>query len=258
MRSTTILIVVGCIATGCATAPPAPDAVREREAPSDAQATLSTDAQTTLPPVEAFQLAKAHYESDRCGDAIPLFEDIAMNADAPPDLRVYSANLHLDCLNQLKRYDELGSAAERYLGAGLDNEELRRTLMTILVQAELTRCHALEESKAFVESGECFLAVAQEQYNSDLDAAPMPATFWNAAIMFDLANEPQRALDVRLEQLRLFSGGPDAHRLMFAIAAGYEELGNRDEALKFYRLVARNHPTTKVGQQAAAALSRLE
>ncbi len=123
--------------TACATSPvqpqdpPTQTLAEPQPTPEPSNPTLDEPNLDELSPMERYDLGREAWNAEHFEQALAPFRSVADDPNAPENLREYAANLYLDSLNNLQRYDELKAQARTWHRAGFGTEEFRSHLLDI-------------------------------------------------------------------------------------------------------------------------------
>jgi tetratricopeptide (TPR) repeat protein len=193
-----------------------------------------------------YRLARIYYEHDHHTEAIKRFEQI-ITTDPDHELASYAANLLLDCLNLLKRYQAMARQVERMLKMPrLAKGELLRTLNELWVSLERKRIEKLERAKKYRACGEGYLRmVARHPTHRWRDEL-----LFNAAICFELAKLPRRAIAARVNLVTSTPASRLVPRTLAMLAENLQQQGDPGEAARYLEQLAHRFPAEREAPEA--------
>ena len=186
-----------------------------------------------------YRKARVYYENNHFDRAIKLFGEIATKYSAH-ELAVYSANLLLDSLNILKRYDDLTRWVEVFLGQPklTANEDFHAQLRRLQGQIKRKYAEQLREKGRYRQCGETYAEIAN-QYKDDPKWAQL---VYNAAICFEAAKLIGQAIYLRTTLIRVKPEDPLAQKALYQIGANYHGLAWYSRAADHYEKFAKQFP----------------
>ncbi len=165
-------------------------------------------ADATDPEVPGIELVKGNLlrRHDHLDEAIVLFVDL-LEHHRDHEVALYAANLLLDALNRLKRYDEMIAWVDKLLAEPkwLEEKEelaellddLKRTSMRKDAEACAERARDRADLATYDRCAELYVAL----YERDPKHAEASETLYNAAVTYELGGSYAPAIDL-LEQVR--------------------------------------------------------
>jgi tetratricopeptide (TPR) repeat protein len=140
-----------------------------------------------------FLIGRVHWRFHHLEVAVPYFAEVV---DTRPDHDVaeYAANLLLDALNRLRRYDELVARIRSMLGDKVllaGRPELAGRLGMLRRQADRKDAERHEQRGDHRACAAAYLALHHEDPKADDDADLL----YNAAVCYELAGERSRAIE---------------------------------------------------------------
>ena len=185
-----------------------------------------------------YTMARVYYDFDHLEDAIKAFKDIAYSH---PDhrLSVIAANLHLDALNILGKFDQLHADVLEYLEKQpIKDEAFIADLQALNSSIRYKKCDVLQEAEKWKETSTCFVAFYRDFPQSDL----IDKALYSAALAFERQRELGKAIQVRIFLLKERPESELAPKSLYMIGGNYHALAVYSEAAKFYELYAQNYP----------------
>ena len=193
-----------------------------------------------------YTMARTYYDFDHLPEAAVAFKDIAYSH---PDhrLSMIAANLHLDALNLLNKFDELHAAVLEYLEKQpIKDEAFIADLTALNSSIRYKKCDQFQESENWAETSKCFVAFFRDFPNSDL----IDKALYSAALAFERQRELGKAIQVRIFLLKERPDSELAPKSLYMIGGNYHALAVYSEAAKFYELYAENYPTLEDAETA--------
>lgn len=193
-----------------------------------------------------YRKARIYYTHNHYDDAIKMFALITTKHSSH-DLAEYAANLLLDSLNILKKYDELNRWVERYLkDPHLAKGELKVTLEKLKVASMRKHAEELRKTKNFRKCGDLYVKLAND-YPNDPRWAEM---LYNAAICFEAAKLIGQAIMLRNKLIENKPDDPLANKAMHMIGQNYHALAWYSRAATYYERFAKKFPGEKEAPEA--------
>ncbi len=232
---------------------PVPLAPRER-ALVDAfhdYAALVADAAPSETLMMSFLEARLLWRHRYYAEAVALFGPIVSNH---PDAEVaeYAANLLLDSLNRLERFDDMVAWAHRMLDLTplvRDRPELRGRLELIVVQGERKRAERLERARDYAGCARAYAAL----YRRRAGAERGDELAYNAGVCWSEAGDASAAVRAFDELVAAYPRSPLASRAMVRAAHLAAAVCHYAEAAERYEVYASRYAGER---DAADALSR--
>ncbi len=185
-----------------------------------------------------YTMARVYYDHNHLEDAIVALKDIAYS-HPEHRLAVIAANLHLDSLNLLNKFDELHAAVLEYLEKQpIKDEAFIADLQALNSSIRFKKCDVHQEEEKWKETAKCFVAYFRDFPNSDL----VDKALYNAALAFERQRELGKAIQVRIFLLKERPESELAPKSLYMIGGNYHALAVYSEAAKFYELYAENYP----------------
>ncbi len=130
-----------------------------------------------------FLKARIYWRHDRLEESFPLFMDIV--EDHPEhETALYSANILLDSLIRLKKYDQMNKTVTKMLKDQkflADKEELKERLLRIKGVALRKSAEQLEKDGKHIACGQAYLEI----YNANQEGDDMDEVLYNAGVCFE-------------------------------------------------------------------------
>jgi tetratricopeptide (TPR) repeat protein len=185
-----------------------------------------------------YRQARIYYEHNHYDRAIALFS-VIVTRHPGHELAVYAANLLLDSLNILKRYDELGRWVDQLLKQpALAKGELGETLTKLKLGFGRRTAEELVKAGKHRECGERYLQLAQSS-----PANPRwTELMYNAGICFEAAKLFDRAIAAYQVLIRVRPQSPLARRALRMLGQIHEAQGRASDAALCYERFARLYP----------------
>lgn len=185
-----------------------------------------------------YTMARIYYDYNHLEEAAAAFKDIAYS-HPEHRLSVIAANLHLDALNLLNKFDELHAAVLEYLEKQpIKDESFIADLTALDSSIRYKKCDVFQEKEQWAETAKCFVAFFRDFPNSDL----VDKALYSAALAFERQRELGKAIQVRIFLLKERPDSELAPKSLFMIGGNYHALAVYSEAAKFYELYAENYP----------------
>jgi len=202
------------------------------------------------PPVAAEQpsaaalheAASKHYRQDHLDKAVELFSQVVREYPESP-LAEQAANLCLDSLNLLKRWDLLLEHAREFLG----NDKLVRSasftamLETLIAQAQFKLADEHFRAGRFDAAARGYVALVDEQPTASL----ADKALFNAAICFERAGSPTGSITAYERLIAMHPKSALAERSLYATAVLHERLAYFDHAARAYERLAHEFPDSE-------------
>ena len=185
-----------------------------------------------------YTMARIYYDFNHLEDAAAAFKDIAYSH---PDhrLSVIAANLHLDALNLLNKFDELHTAVLEYLEKRpIKDEAFISDLMALNSSIRYKKCDVFQEAENWPETSKCFVAFFRDFPESDL----IDKALYSAALAFERQRELGKAIQVRVFLLKERPESELAPKSLYMIGGNYHALAVYSEAARYYELYADTYP----------------
>ncbi len=193
-----------------------------------------------------YTMARVYYDFDHLAEAAEAFKDVAYNH---PDhrLSVIAANLHLDALNLLNRFDDLHAAVLEYLEKRpIKDESFIADLVALDSSIRYKKCDQFQQAENWKETATCFVAFFRDFPQSEL----VDKALYSAALAFERQRELGKAIQVRIFLLKERPDSELAPKSLFMIGGNYHALAVYSEAAKFYELYADNYPKLEDAEKA--------
>jgi hypothetical protein len=213
-----------------------------------------------------YRRARIYYEANRFAEAAVLFRDIAVNHPSS-ELAIFSANLHLDCLNALgdmieepipQCYDELADVVDVFIDTKknpgqilMQDEEFASQINSLKVGVLRKKSESLNQRKRFKEAAEIYLTIYRE-YKGIYDDRGMCEVLFNTAINMEAARLVMPAILVRKKMIERYPECEHSKKAVYYIGQNYHALQIFNTAASHYYQFAKKYPGE---QEAPEALS---
>lgn len=198
-----------------------------------------------------YTMARTYYDFDHHEAAIGAFKDIAHN-HPEHRLAVIAANLHLDSLNLLKKYDDLHVAVLEYLEKQpIKDEGFIADITALNASIRFKKCNVLDDAEKWKDAAQCFVDFYRDFPQSEL----IDKALYNAALDFERMKELGKAIQVRIFLLKERPESELAPKSLYNIGGNYHALAVYTEAAKFYELYAQTYPKLENAEVALANAS---
>jgi tetratricopeptide (TPR) repeat protein len=185
-----------------------------------------------------YRKARIYYETNHFKEAAAMFGDIATK-HPEHELSLYAANLLLDSLNILKRFEELNQWVSRFKKEPkLAQGEFLATLNTLDAASKRKHAEELQKTGSYKECGDKYAAIANE-YQDD---PRWPELLYNAAICFEAAKLIGMAISIRNTLIKVKPKDPRAQKAMYMVGANYHALAWYSRAAEYYERFAMGYP----------------
>ncbi|MBK8481750.1 MAG: tetratricopeptide repeat protein [Proteobacteria bacterium] len=197
-------------------------------------------------PAILYRKARTYYEHNHFAEAVDGFAQVLEQYPAH-ELAVYAANLLLDALNILKRYDDIADWVERMNRIPqLATSELKETLARIRREIKRKQLEDYQERGRYRQCGEGYAQLASD-YPDD---ARWPELAFNAALCFEAAKLIGQAISIRQKLIEVAPKDPLAQRAMYMIGANFHALAWYSRAAEWYERFAKEFPGEKEAPEA--------
>lgn len=197
-------------------------------------------------PAILYRKARTYYEHNHFDEAVDGFAKV-LEQYPGHELAVYSANLLLDSLNILKRYDEIAEWVERMNKMPkLAKGELAETLARIRREIKRKQLEDYQERGRYRQCGEGYAQLASD-YPDD---ARWSELAFNAALCFEAAKLIGQAISIRQKLIEVAPKDPLAQRAMYMIGANFHALAWYSRAAEWYERFAEQFPGEKEAPEA--------
>jgi tetratricopeptide (TPR) repeat protein len=189
-------------------------------------------------PTILYRKARIYYEHNHYDKAYKLFSRVVVE-HPQHELSEYAANLMLDCLNILKRYDELLEWLRKFKKIpALYQGELRAQIDKLFNQFERIRCETAQKDGRYRECGECYRRLASK----NPDDPRWSELAYNSALCYEAAKLIGNAIQIRTQLINVAKDDPLAQKAMYMIGANYHGLAWYSRAAAWYERFAREFP----------------
>lgn len=198
-----------------------------------------------------YTMGRTYYDFDHHDKAIVSFKDIAHN-HSEHRLAVIAANLHLDSLNLLRKYDDLHIAVIEYLEKQpIKDEAFLSDINALNASIRFKKCTVLDDEEKWKDAAQCFVDFYRDFPQSEL----VDKALYNAALDFERMKELGKAIQVRIFLLKERPDSELAPKSLYNIGGNYHALAVYTEAAKFYELYAATYPKMENAEVALANAS---
>lgn len=198
-----------------------------------------------------YTMARTNYDFDHHEEAIKIFKDIAYS-HPEHRLAVIAANLHLDSLNLLKKYDELQVEVVDYLEKRpIKDEAFIADISALNASIRFKKCNVFDEQEKWKDAAQCFVDFYRDFPESEL----VDKALYNAALDFERMKELGKAIQVRIFLLKERPNSELAPKSLYNVGGNYHALAVYTEAAKFYELYVDTYPKLENAEVALANAS---
>lgn len=198
-----------------------------------------------------YTMARTYYDYDHLEEAMKGFKDIAYS-HSEHRLAVIAANLHLDGLNLLQKYDDLHLAVLEYLEKEpIKDEGFISDLNGLNSSIRFKKCNVMDDAEQWKDAAQCFVNFFRDFSDSEL----IDKALYNAALDFERMKELGKAIQVRIFLLKERPDSPLAPKSLYNIGGNYHALAVYSEAAKFYELYSATYPKNENAEVALANAS---
>jgi len=195
-----------------------------------------------------YRKARIYYNYNHYKEAVDMF-GVITTKHQDHELAVYAANLLLDSLNIMKKFDELNKWVRRYLAdaklSGKD-PEFKKQLEKLEAASERKAAEELQKTGHFRDAAERYAQIANK-YQDDPKWAEL---LFNAAINYEAAKLIGMAISLRNTLIKQKPKDPLAQKAMFMIGANYHALAWYSRAADYYEQFAKGFPGEKEAPEA--------
>jgi tetratricopeptide (TPR) repeat protein len=198
-----------------------------------------------------YTMARTNYDFDHHEEAVKIFKDIAYS-HPEHRLAVIAANLHLDSLNLLKKYDELQVEVVSYLEKRpIKDEAFIADISALNASIRFKKCNVFDEQEKWKDAAQCFVDFYRDFPESEL----VDKALYNAALDFERMKELGKAIQVRIFLLKERPNSELAPKSLYNVGGNYHALAVYTEAAKFYELYVDTYPKLENAEVALANAS---
>jgi tetratricopeptide (TPR) repeat protein len=195
-----------------------------------------------------YRKARIYYNYNHYDKAVAEFSRIATKHQ-DHELAVYAANLMLDSLNIMKRFDDLNKWVKKFLAdaklSGKD-PEFKKQLEKLEAASERKAAEELQKTAKYRECGERYAQIANK-YQDDPRWAEL---LYNAAICYEAAKLIGMAISIRNTLIKVKPGDKLAQKAMYMVGANYHALAWYSRAAEYYERFATKFPGEKEAPEA--------
>jgi tetratricopeptide (TPR) repeat protein len=184
-----------------------------------------------------FYKARIFWRFDHLDEANKLFIDILRN-HRDHEVSLFSANLLLDSLNRLQRYDDMNVWVQRLLSWEQwleDKEELHASLIRLQGQTMRRRAEQLEERGDHVACGELY----REIYNMDPDTGDADELLYNSGTCYEQGKSIGLAIRMFETLSQRFPDSTLTQRAIVRLGVNYAAIAYYDQAAERFEVYAR-------------------
>ncbi len=203
-----------------------------------------------------YRRARIYYEANHFAEASVLFRDIAIN-HPDSELAIFSANLHLDCLNALgdmvepplpQCYDDLADVVDIFIDTSkspgqilMKDEAFASQIKSLKVGVMRKKAESLNKRKRFKEAAEIYLAIYRD-YFGIYDDNGMCEVLFNTAINMEAARLVMPAILVRKKMIDAYPECEHSKKAAYYIGQNYHALQIFNTAAAHYYQFAKKYP----------------
>ena len=190
-----------------------------------------------------FLKARIYWRHNHFDRAIPQFEDI-IRTHIRHETAEYSANLLLDTLNRLKRYDEMIRWVKYLLKQKQfleGREELAQRLGLLLNQFARKQAEQLETKGEYVSCGKAYLDI----FNRNPNAENGEQVLYNSGVCFEKGKSIGAAISMFGILMRRFPKHALAQRAIARLGRNYAKIAWYDKAAQMFEQYARKYAGEK-------------
>jgi cellulose synthase operon protein C len=194
-----------------------------------------------------YKVARVLYEHNYFSQAVERFEDI-IETHSNHMRAVQAANLILDSYNIQEDWQNLHDSARSFAAKRFlrKDAEFQENILTILEESSFKLISDFEKEKDFEAAAIRYLAFADEFSNSRLADKGLA----NAAAMFTLAGQLDRAVKVRVKLVENYPSSALVPDQIYAIATSYEQVVDYKSAANWLENFAGRYPKDDRAQDA--------
>jgi tetratricopeptide (TPR) repeat protein len=195
-----------------------------------------------------YRKARIYYVYNHYREAIDMFAVIATK-HSKHELAVYAANLLLDSLNIMHRYDELNQWVKRFLAmADLTERDpaFKKKMEELEAASERKAAEELQKTAHYKDCGERYAGIA----NKYQDDPRWPELLYNAALCFEAAKLIGQAINIRNTLIKVKPKETLAQKAVYMIGANYHALAWYSRAADYYESFSKQFPGEKEAPEA--------
>lgn len=208
-----------------------------------------------------YTMARIYYEHDHLEKAAAAFKDIAYT-HSKHRLAVIAANLHLDSLNLLQRYEEMETEAKAYRDKKpITDPEFLKDVNTLYEQISFKKCSIYDDKKEWRRAANCYVAFFRNAPDSEYAIKSL----YNAALDFERLRDLGKAIKVRVyllgqiqkvgEKMKPEERYLIASKTLYNIAGNYHAMAIYRRAANAYEKFAQVFPRDDKAEAALANAS---
>ncbi len=193
-----------------------------------------------------YRKARIYYTHNHYDKAVKMFADIVVK-HPEHELAEYAANLLLDSLNILKKFDQLNKWVNRLMKEPkIAKGEFLAQLRTLKRGAQWKEAEQLQKNGMYRMCGEKYSKIANE-YPED---KRWPDVVYNAALCYEAAKLIGMAIKLRTILIKTQPKHPRAQAALYMVGANYHALAWYSRAAAKYEEFAKNFPGEKEAPEA--------
>jgi TolA-binding protein len=195
-----------------------------------------------------YRKGRIYYNYNHYNEAVDMFSKIALK-HPEHELAIYAANLMLDCLNIMKKYDDLNSWVKKFLADGrLTNKdaEFKKQLEKLEAASERKAAEELQKTGKYRDCGERYAKIA----NKYQDDPRWSELLYNAAMCFEAAKLIGMAISIRNTLIKVKPKDTLAQKAMYMIGGNYQALAWYSRAADYFEKFATGFPGEKEAPEA--------
>lgn len=193
-----------------------------------------------------YRKARIYYDFNHFSEAVNMFATIATK-HSDHELAEYAANLLLDSLNILKRYDDLNAWVERFIkDSNLAKGDFLVKLKELNSDAKRKHAEELQKSANYRSAAAKYVEIA----NENPDHPRWAELLYNAAICYEAAKLIGMAISIRNTLIKVKPKDPLAQKALYMIGQNYHALAWYSRAADYYERFAKEFPGEKEAPEA--------
>jgi cellulose synthase operon protein C len=204
-----------------------------------------------------YTMARIYYDFNHLTEAVKVFRDIAYTYGQSKEVKnqriaLISANLHLDSLNLLQRYEDLEAEVGNYLKERpVTDEAFLEETKGLYAQIRFKKCTIFDDKEEWKQASTCYVSFFRDFSDHEL----VDKALYNAALDFERQRDLGRAIQVRVFLIRARQESELVPKTLFDIGGNYHALAIYSRAAKFYELFVANFPADPKAEEALANAS---
>lgn len=183
-----------------------------------------------------FLKARVYWRHGRLQESLPFFYEI-VEKHSEHELALFSANLLLDSLIRLKKYDEVNKLVHKLLKNkkfAQAHDELRERLLGIKSVVMRKAAEQLEKSGRHIACGQAYLDI----YNANPSGGRMDEVLYNAGVCFEQGKAMELAVGMYALLSKRFPRSPRNHKGLIRTANIYGSMAEYEKAAEKYEAYA--------------------